>query len=155
MKINTSNAGGQVLNIALADDDEDDRLFFQEAINEVVIQTRLSLFNDGQELMEYLNRPNVILPNLIFLDLNMPVKNGMQCLREIRGNPAMNHICIAIYSTSCSERDIEDTFINGANIYLNKPNNFSKLRDCIEKVLQINWQYHTSNLNRDTFILRL
>lgn len=155
MKINTFNAGGQVLNIALADDDEDDRLFFQEAIHEVAIQTRLSLFNDGQELMEYLNRPNVILPNLIFLDLNMPFKNGMQCLREIRGNPTMNHICIAIYSTSCSERDIEDTFVNGANIYLNKPNNFSKLRESIEKVLQINWQYHTSNLNRDTFILRL
>lgn len=155
MNINPSNVGKQILNIALADDDEDDRLFFQEAIDDISIRTKLSLFNDGQELMDYLNLPNIILPNLVFLDLNMPIKNGMQCLKEIRSNTALSKVCIAIYSTSCSEKDIEDTFVNGANIYLNKPNNFSKLRESIEKVLQINWQYHTSNLNRDNFLLRL
>ena len=155
MKINPSHSGNQILNIALADDDEDDRLFFQEAIDDISIRTKLSMFNDGQELMDYLNLPKIILPNLVFLDLNMPIKNGMQCLKEIRANPALDRVCIAIYSTSCSEKDIEDTFVHGANIYLNKPNNFSKLRDSIEKVLQINWQYHTSNLNRDNFLLRL
>ena len=155
MSTNPSNGGSQILNIALADDDEDDRLFFQEAIDDISIRTKLSLFNNGQELMDYLNLPKVILPNLVFLDLNMPIKNGMQCLKEIRANNTLNRVCIAIYSTSCSEKDIEDTFVNGANIYLNKPNNFSKLRESIEKVLQINWQYHTSNLNRDNFLLRL
>ncbi len=150
-----SNSGKQILNVALADDDEDDRLFFQEAIEDISIRTKLSLLSDGQKLMDYLNLPNIILPNLIFLDLNMPIKNGMQCLKEIRSNPKLNDVCIAIYSTSCSENDIEETFVNGANVYLNKPNNFSKLRDSIEKVLQINWQYHTSNLNRDNFLLRL
>lgn len=155
MKIHPSNSGNQILNVALADDDEDDRLFFQEAIEDIAIKTKLSLLNDGKELMDYLNLPNTILPNLVFLDLNMPIKNGMQCLKEIRSNPALNKICIAIYSTSSSEKDIEETFVNGANIYLNKPNSFSKLREAIEKVLQINWQYHTSNLNRDNFLLRL
>jgi len=155
MKIHPSNSGNQILNVALADDDEDDRLFFQEAIEDIAIKTKLSLLNDGKELMDYLNLPNTILPNLVFLDLNMPIKNGMQCLKEIRSNPALNKICIAIYSTSSSEKDIEETFVNGANIYLNKPNSFRKLREAIEKVLQINWQYHTSNLNRDNFLLRL
>jgi DNA-binding response OmpR family regulator len=155
MSTHPSNGGSQILNVALADDDEDDRLFFQEAIDDISIRTKLSLFNNGQELMDYLSLPKVILPNLVFLDLNMPIKNGMQCLKEIRANSSLNHVCIAIYSTSCSEKDIEDTFINGANIYLNKPNNFGKLRESIEKVLQINWQYHTSNLNRDNFLLRL
>lgn len=148
-------AKDQILNIVLADDDEDDRLFFQEAIDEIEIRTRLLLFHNGQELMDHLGREDVVLPDLIFLDLNMPIKTGMQCLREIRGNPALSQICVAIYSTSCSERDIEDTFVNGANIYLNKPNNFDKLRESIAKVLQINWQYHTSNLNKDNFLLRL
>lgn len=155
MKINSSIANSKILNIALADDDEDDRLFFEEAIEEITIRTKLSLFHNGKELMDYLNLPNVILPNLVFLDLNMPVKNGMQCLKEIRSNPFLNNVSIAIYSTSSSEKDIEETFVNGANIYLNKPNNFSKLRKSIEKVLQINWQYHTSSLNRDNFLLRL
>ncbi len=155
MKINPPQVNSKILNIALADDDEDDRLFFQEAIEEIAVRTKLSLFQNGKELMDYLNLPNVILPNLIFLDLNMPIKNGMQCLKEIRNNPLLNPISIAIYSTSSSEKDIEETFVNGANIYLNKPSNFSKLRESIEKVLQINWQYHTSNLNKDNFLLRL
>ena len=145
----------RLLNIALADDDEDDRMLFSEAIDEIEIRTKLSLFNHGQELMDYLNLPNVVLPNLVFLDLNMPIKNGQQCLVEIRSNPKLKDLCVAIYSTSSSEKDIEETFLNGANIYVNKPNNFSKLREVVEKVLQLNWQYHTSNLNKETFLFRI
>jgi CheY-like chemotaxis protein len=155
MNSNSTNTKIQVLNIALADDDEDDRMLFKEAIGEIPIRTKLSIFSNGQELMDYLSLPNIVLPNLIFLDLNMPIKNGMQCLREIRGNPELKDLSIAIYSTSSSENDIEETFVNGANIYINKPNNFRKLREVVEKVLQIKWQYHTSNLNRDNFLFRI
>lgn len=145
----------EILNIALADDDEDDRMIFNEVIEELDMKTKLSLFKNGQELMDYLRLPNIVLPNLIFLDLNMPVKNGMQCLLEIRQNPALKDLAIAIYSTSSSEKDIEETFVNGANIYINKPTNFSTLRGVVEKVLQLNWQYKTSNLNRETFLFRI
>lgn len=145
----------KILNIALADDDEDDRLLFKEAIDEIRLETRISLFNHGQELMDHLNLPNIVLPHLVFLDLNMPIKDGMQCLREIRNNPNLDQVAIAIYSTSSSEKDIENTFILGANVYINKPNNFYKLKEVIEKVLKINWQYQTSNLNKDNFLLRV
>ncbi|AIZ41248.1 response regulator [Cellulophaga baltica] len=145
----------QTLNIALADDDEDDRLLFKDAIEEIKIKTKLSLFTNGKELMDYLVLPNVILPEVIFLDLNMPIKNGMQCLKEIRENPKLSDLSVAIYSTSSSERDIEDTFINGANVYINKPNSFGELKTVIEKVLQLNWQYQTSALNRENFLLRI
>ncbi|WP_276165347.1 response regulator [Zobellia alginiliquefaciens] len=145
----------KLLNIVLADDDEDDRMLFSEAIEEISIKTNLSLFNHGQELMDYLNSPDIVLPNLIFLDLNMPIKNGMQCLKEIRQNPNLKDLCIAIYSTSSSEKDVEETFLNGANIYLNKPNNFAKLQSSVERILQLNWQYHTSNLNKETFLFRI
>lgn len=145
----------QTLNVALADDDDDDRFLFKEAIDEIKIQTKLSLFTNGQELMDYLNLPNVILPQVVFLDLNMPIKNGIQCLKEIRKNSALDSISVAIYSTSSSEKDIEDTFIFGANIYINKPDSFIKLKEAIEKVLHMNWQYNTSNLNKENFLLRL
>ncbi len=143
------------LNIVLADDDEDDRLLFKEAIEDLKIKTKLSLFSDGKELMDFLVLPNIVLPHIVFLDLNMPKKNGMQCLQEIRKNAALDQVSVAIYSTSSSEHDIEQTFVNGANIYLNKPNNFRKLQLAVEKVLQINWQYHSSNLNLDNFLLKL
>lgn len=144
-----------IMNIVLADDDSDDRLLFEEAITEIDVNTKLDLFNDGKELMDYITLPDVILPEIVFLDLNMPIKNGMQCLKEIRDNATLKDLCVAIYSTSSSEQDIEETFVNGANIYINKPNSFSALKKIIEKIVKINWQYHTSALNRDNFLLRL
>jgi len=147
--------GLDTMNIILADDDADDRMLFEDAINDITIETQLSLFPDGQQLMNYLLSANAVLPEIVFLDLNMPIKNGMQCLKEIRANATLRDLCIAIYSTSSSEQDIEDTFINGANIYINKPNSYKKLKMAVEKVLQINWQYHTSSLNMDTFLLRI
>ena len=144
-----------LLNIILADDDEDDRMLFVEALDEISIPIKLLLFKHGQELLDYLFQPHVELPNLIFLDLNMPIKNGMQCLREIRSNPKLKNVCVAIYSTSSSDKDITDTFLNGANMYINKPNSFTKLTKVIETVLALNWQDHISNLNKDTFFLRI
>ena len=144
-----------IMNIVLADDDSDDRLLFEEAIEEIDVKTNLSLFKDGKELLDYLLLPDTILPEIVFLDLNMPIKNGMQCLKEIRNTDALKELCVAIYSTSSSEQDIEETFIHGANIYINKPNSFSALKKVIDKIVKINWQYHTSALNRDNFLLRL
>lgn len=144
-----------IMNIALADDDADDRMLFEEAIEEIDIKTSLSLFHDGKQLMDYLLSPGVTLPEIIFLDLNMPVKDGMQCLTEIRKNTTLRDLCVAIYSTSSSEQDIEETFVSGANVYINKPNTYANLKKALEKVLQLNWQYHTSALNRDNFLLRL
>ena len=143
------------MNIILADDDADDRMLFEDAIDEIVVKTNLSLFNDGKDLMEHLLQPGISLPEIVFLDLNMPIKNGMECLKEIRQTENLKHLCVAIYSTSSSEKDIEDTFVNGANIYINKPNSFKELKKAIERVLKLNWQYHTSALNRDNFLLRI
>ncbi|WP_046744343.1 response regulator [Kordia zhangzhouensis] len=143
------------INIALADDDEDDRLFFTDAFDELKIQTRVTTYNDGVYLMDYLNSEDALLPNVLFLDLNMPRKTGMECLKEIKANPKFNDIAIAIYSTSASEEDIENTFIQGANIYIKKPDSFKKLKKALAEVVTINWQYHTSGLNKDNFLLRL
>ncbi|MGX7668643.1 response regulator [Flavobacterium pedocola] len=141
--------------IILADDDEDDRFFFTDAFSEMKINTKVDTFKDGVELMNYLNDPEAILPNVLFLDLNMPKKNGIECLHEIKSNERFKDIAIAIYSTSSSEEDIEETFVCGANIYIKKPNDFNTLKKVLSDVVTINWQYHTSGLNKDNFLLRL
>lgn len=145
----------EYIHIILADDDEDDRLFFTDAFNELKISTKVSTFNDGVELMNYLNDSESVLPNILFLDLNMPKKNGIECLREIKSNNRFDDIAIAIYSTSSSEEDIEETFVIGANIYIKKPSDFTSLKKILSDVVSINWQYHTSGLNKDNFLLRL
>lgn len=143
------------LHILLADDDEDDRLIFTDAINEVKVKTKLTVVNDGVQLMEYLNNPDGELPHIVFLDLNMPRKGGIECLREIRNDINLKDLSIAIYSTSASEEDIEDTFIKGANVYIKKPNDFNTLVKVLGEVIMINWQYHTSDLNKENFVLSI
>jgi len=143
------------LRILLADDDDDDRLFFKEAIEEVKVKTVVTMVNDGVELMDYLLKAEIHLPNLVFLDLNMPRKSGMECLQEIRSNNKLKDIAIAIYSTSGLEKDIEETFVKGANIYIKKPHDFEILKSILAKVITINWQYHTSGLNKENFLLNI
>lgn len=141
--------------IALADDDEDDRLFFIDAFDELKISTKVQIFNNGAELMEFLNLAQESLPEILFLDLNMPKKNGFECLAEIRSNAKFKDIVVAIYSTSSSEEHIEQTFVNGANIYIKKPSNFNDLKKILSSVVTTNWQYQTSGLNKDNFLMRL
>jgi CheY-like chemotaxis protein len=83
----------------------------------------------------------------------MPRKNGMDCLDEIRNDEGLKDIAVVIYSTSASDEDIEETFVRGANVYIRKPNNFNELKKILEKVITINWQYHTSGLNKENFLL--
>ncbi len=144
-----------VLHILLADDDEDDRLIFKDAINEVKVKTKITMVNDGVQLMEYLQETEDELPHVVFLDLNMPRKGGIECLKEIRNNAKLKDLSIAIYSTSASEEDIEDTFVKGANIYIKKPNDFTTLVKVLGEVITINWQYHTSDLNKENFVLSI
>ncbi len=141
--------------VLLADDDEDDRLFFTDAFGEIKIKTKVKVVHDGVQLMEYLHHPDSKMPHVLFLDINMPRKNGLECLREIRTSEKLKDLSVAIYSTSSCEKDIEETFVQGANIYINKPNDFGELKRVLTEVISINWQYYTSGLSRDNFLLRL
>ncbi len=145
----------EYMHIILADDDEDDRLFFTDAFDELKINTKVQTYNDGAALMDYLNDEDSILPEILFLDLNMPKKNGIECLQEIKSNPKFSNIAVAIYSTSSSEEHIEETFVSGANIYIKKPSDFNMLKKVLSDVVTINWQYQTSGLNKDNFLLRM
>ncbi|MGJ8550422.1 response regulator [Winogradskyella wichelsiae] len=144
-----------LVHIILTDDDEDDRLLFSEALDEISIKTNLLLFEQGQKLMDYLFQPEIILPDMIFLDLNMPIKNGLQSLIDIRNHPRLKDIPIAMYSTSLADKDINDSFLSGANLYVNKPNCFNLLKKNLEQILQLNWKNHKRNLSKDSFLFRI
>lgn len=137
--------------VFLVDDDQDDRELFEEVIKGIDDSINLQLFKDSLELMDYLDRDDIVLPQIIFLDLNMPLVSGTESLKQIRSNPRFMDISIAIYSTSSLEKDIEETFVNGANIYITKPNDFSILKKTIKNVLNINWQYFGSGMDRKNF----
>jgi CheY-like chemotaxis protein len=143
------------IKILIADDDEADLLLFKEALKELKIHTKVQTVTDGVQLMEHLARTDLPLPELLFLDLNMPLKSGIECLREIRGDSKFKEVSIAIYSTSSSEKDIEETFVEGANVYINKPNNFDALKKVLEKVVESAHVYQEPPFNLDNFLVRV
>lgn len=143
------------IKILLADDDESDRLLFKDAFIELKIKTIVHTVNNGTQLMDYLVKNDAALPQLIFLDLNMPRKNGLECLKEIRSNKKFKNISIAIYSTSASENDIEETFRNGANVYIKKPSDFNTLKQLLAKVISAADLYKGDSFNIENFLLRI
>lgn len=141
--------------VALADDDEDDRLFFAEIFDELKMLTKLQLFTNGSELLDYLKDSNNILPDIIFLDLNMPIMGGIDALLEIKMDKRLADIYVAIYSTSSAQSDIEETFILGANIYMVKPSSMAQLKCNLQKIIVTSYQYSTSNMDRPNFVLKI
>ena len=129
-------------NIFLAEDDADDRMFFEDALKKVTIPTHLTLVNDGLELMNSLEAVIEVPPlHIVFLDLNMPFKDGFQCLQEIRNTPKLKAIPVVIFSTTASEDAVNKTYEHGANYYICKPRSFQLLVKAIETVLAIEmWQ---------------
>lgn len=142
------------LQILLADDDKDDRHFFTDALIDLKTKTILHTVNDGMELMYYLAKEGNRLPQLIFLDLNMPRKNGLECLKEIRSRYG-NKIAIAIFSSSTHENDIDETYRNGANVYIHKPNDFTELRQVLNKVIINAHTYQNTFFNKADFKLKI
>ncbi|MDP3451929.1 MAG: response regulator [Bacteroidales bacterium] len=143
------------LHILLADDDEGDRLLFKLAFSELKIKTIVSTVSSGIQLMEYLNMKEVPLPYILFLDLNMPPKSGLECLKEIKSNKNLKDVLIVIYSTSDNEKDIDETFHNGANVYITKPNDFNILKQVLEKAVMTASIYQEPNMIRENFLLKI
>lgn len=143
------------LYILLTDDDEGDRLVFKEILDDMNIDTIVETANNGEQLMEILENEDNVLPDLLFLDLNMPHKNGIECLKEIRNNEKYDDVLIAIYSTSASESDIETTFREGANIYITKPGDFENLKKVLTRAVTVTRQNQTKDFNRGNFVLKI
>ncbi len=141
------------VNIVLADDDEDDRELFKEAL-EGLEKVKIRLTEDGESLLSLLNMMDT-LPDLIFLDLNMPNKNGRECLTEIRNSPHLSQIPVIIYSTSTAERDVDDTYEGGANLYVSKPFSFKELKKVINKVVLLDWADYQPRSCRKKFYYSL
>src|ERR1041384_4215132 len=80
------------IQILLSDDDKDDCFLFREALSELPHQTHLEIVNDGEQLMNYLHEHADRLPDVLFLDLNMPRKNGFECLSEIKHNDKLSSL---------------------------------------------------------------
>jgi len=142
------------MNILLADDDTDDCMFFKEALKELYLPTDLTAVNDGEQLMQLLTNDTTELPHVIFLDLNMPRKNGFECLSEIKLNAKLNGIPVIIFSTSFEHETVNQLHKSGAMYYIRKPSQFSQFKSLIQQSLEFIAQAITEQPDRDNFVLK-
>ncbi len=123
------------LHILLADDDQDDCEFFQEALAAIPTNAQLTIVNNGEQLMEWLTEHPSDLPDLLFLDLNMPCKNGQECLKEIRQVNHLKSLPIIILSLTVNPTVVNDLYTNGALYYVQKPHSIEALTPIIKLAL--------------------
>ena len=125
------------LNILLADDDLDDCRFFKEALEALPLTTKLTTVNDGEELMTYLLENTDHLPHVLFLDINMPRKDGFECLTEIKHHDKLKDLPVVMFSTTNAQDKINILFNTGADVYIRKPSNFAQLVQVIHHALPL------------------
>lgn len=142
-------------NIFLTDDDLDDCAMFSDALNEIYTGARLTIANNGLKLMEVLELTVPPSPEVIFLDLNMPLKNGFECLEEIRKSPKYQNIPVIIYSTSSNKDIVEKTYLHGANYYICKPASYSTLKKTILHVLSLDIKQLQQQPMRENFVINV
>jgi CheY-like chemotaxis protein len=125
------------IRVLLADDDTDDCDLFKDALEELPVSASLSIVYDGEQLIRRLTDNPAFLPDVIFLDLNMPRKNGLECLTEIMLNNVLKHVPVIILSTSIDIDSIQLLHAKGALYCIRKPNDFGKLKELIQHVLSV------------------
>ena len=128
------NEKGNPITILLAEDDEEDRMLAEEALEESRLANELHCVEDGEELMDYLHRRGTYthlqgtpLPGLILLDLNMPKKDGREALKEIKADAELRRIPVVVLTTSKAEEDIYRTYDLGVSSFITKPVTFAGL----------------------------
>ena len=141
------------LRLILADDDDDDCLLFSEALKDIASPASLDVVSDGEQLMKFLNKIEGNLPQVLFLDLNMPRISGYQCLPLIKGNNKLAAIKVIIYSTSLDTARLDLFYTQGASYYLQKPIEYSKLKLAISMALNLVTNDSDIGIPRDKFVI--
>jgi CheY-like chemotaxis protein len=158
--INSENSGTskdlkekEPVKIVLAEDDKDDQEIFMEALNATSIPSDVTTVENGQELVDMLKDGQEPKPDIIFIDINMPIKGGKDALAEIKSDEELKEIPAVILSTSNHQKDIDETFNTGANLYIQKPSSFTSFILILKKVFILYWAKGLLNPIKNIFFV--
>lgn len=123
--------------VLLAEDDDDDFFIFSLAVQELSMKVMLTRAENGDILLKLLDES---CPDLLFLDLLMPCKDGRTCIKEIRANAKFDTLPIIVYSSMRDMNNIQFCYREGSNLYVFKPSSLPELKDILERILAIDWK---------------
>jgi CheY-like chemotaxis protein len=121
--------------VLIVDDDHEDCELFHEAIHDIDPVIKCWTARDGRQAINLLTKELVLLPDYIFLDINMPLMNGKETLNEIKKNTRLRDIPVIMYSTTSDTKEIQSYYKLGAHDFLIKPNNFNKLVEALSSII--------------------
>ncbi len=136
--------------IFYADDDKDEYEVFNIATKILEVTAEVTFAKDGLELLQLLKDNLSSLPDYVFIDLNMPLMNGHECIQEIRKDDKLKNLCVVILTTSRDQRDIDEAFAEGADYYLCKTSSIYKLEQALKKLFSLDCNHRK---NREYFVL--
>jgi chemotaxis family two-component system response regulator Rcp1 len=132
------NVFSRPVNILLIEDNPGDVRLTQEAFKEGKLTIHLDIIMDGDEAIKFLKKQppytDVIVPDLILLDLNLPKRDGREVLKEIKTDPNLKRIPVVVLTTSNADQDILKSYNLHVNCYINKPVDFDKFFDIIQRI---------------------
>jgi CheY-like chemotaxis protein len=140
----------KALHLLFVDDDSDESYLFNEALEHAGLNIQLSRAKDGNGLLEFLKSEP--LPDIVFIDLNMPYKDGMEALIEIRKDNKFDKLPLVIYSTTQNSSHIDSSYKHGASLFVVKPNTFDGMVHIVKKVCTIDWE-NFSTPKREEFLI--
>ncbi len=138
------------ISILFVDDDFDELYLFNEALEHAGFNITLSHANDGNELMSSLQ--STALPDMVIMDMNMPHKDGLEALTEIRSQDTFKNLPVLIYSVTKNLDSINACYEKGANLFIIKPNNFDGMLTVVKKIVQMNWK-ENAKPTRENFVI--
>jgi CheY-like chemotaxis protein len=136
--------------IFLIDDDKDDQQFFLTSLSEIDQTIQCNLANNGKDALDKLNNSSTT-PDLIFIDINMPLMNGFECLTELRKQDRFNKTPIVILTTSKADAEAQCARVLGANVFLTKPSSVRVLQTKLQHVLS-SFLANKKTANHDFFV---
>lgn len=145
----------EYLNVILADDDEGNLILFKSILQDLKIHIKVKTFGNISDTMEYLNTDGAVIPEVFFMNFNISGKNCIEYLSELKADHRFDHMTTVIYTQSISSEDEEEIFVNGANVLMKKPDNYGDMKKNITDIMTVTWQYHTSGLNKNNFIMKV
>lgn len=145
----------EYLNVVLIDHDEGNHVFFSTIFQDLRIDIKFQAFFSDAALMQYLNRDSTPVPDVLFMNYDMPGNNAMDCLDEIKSNERCSSMTVAIYSDLISSTEEEEIFVRGANVFMRKPALYQDLKKRVTEIMAVSWQYYTCGLNKDYFIMKV